>query len=263
VHLELVTALTTDAFLATFRRFVSRRGKPQSVFSDNGKNFVGANNELQQLGVFLKNESKSIAQQSIEDQISWKFIPSYSPNFGGLWEAGIKSCKTHLKKILGNSTLTFKGLYTTLTQVKAVLNSRPLIPLSSSPEDYDCLTPSHFLIGRRLTSLPDPSLSDIPIGKLTRYQHLQMLLQHFWKRWSCEYLTELQSRAKWHSEKDNIKIGDLVLIRDKNLPPLQWNLGRVVQTIHGPDNHVRVVQLDTRGGKIKRAISQICRLPLE
>lgn len=100
VHLELVTALTTDAFLATFRRFVSRRGKPESVFSDNGKNFVGANNELQQLGVFLKNESKSIAQQSIQDQISWKFIPSYSPNFGGLWEAGIKSCKTHLKRYL-------------------------------------------------------------------------------------------------------------------------------------------------------------------
>lgn len=97
--------------------------------------------------------------------ITWKFIPANSPNFGRLWEAGVKSCKFHMKRVMGNASLTFKNLYTLLTQIVATLNSRLLVPLSSDPNDYDVLTPAHFLIGRRLTSVADPDLNPlVPVG---------------------------------------------------------------------------------------------------
>lgn len=263
IHLELVSNLTTEAFIATFRRFVARRGKPKCVFSDNGSNFRGANNELRQLGEFLKAELNSISEQIENEQITWKFIPTYSPNFGGIWEAGVKSCKMHLKRILGNHTLTFEGLYTVLSQIESVLNSRPLTPLSSSPDDFDILTPSHFLIGRKICNLPDPNLREIPKSKLSMYQHLQMIFQHFWQRWSTEYLNELQTRAKWYIERNNVKIGDVVLIKDKNLPPLQWRLGRVNRIIYGIDNKVRVVILKTNNGEVTRGVTQVCPLPVD
>lgn len=79
------------------------------------------------------------------------------------------------------TVLTFEGLYIILAQIEPVLNARPLVPLSSSPNDYDALTPSHFLIGRRLTTLPDSNLTEKPVSRFPRYQHIQKLFQHFWK----------------------------------------------------------------------------------
>lgn len=261
VHLEVVSDLTTEAFIATFRRFVSRRGKPLTIYSDNGSNLVGANTELKNLGQFMKNQSGSLSEHAANVGVSWKFIPANSPNFGGLWESGVKSCKFHLKRVMANAALTFEGFCTLLTQVEAVLNSRPLVPLSSNPNDMDVLTPAHFLIGRRLTALPDPDVKEIPLNRLSRFQHIQMLVQHFWSRWTKEYITELQCRNKWTSEKENIKIGQLVLIKDDNLPPLAWKLGRVTELFPGPDHKVRVVKIKTQCGEIKRAISKLCPLP--
>lgn len=80
----------------------------------------------------------------------YKFI-----NFGGIWEAGIKSCKYHLKRIIGNSTLTFEEMTTVLAQIEACLNSRPISQLPGNPEDISPLTPGHFLIGEPLITVPD------------------------------------------------------------------------------------------------------------
>ncbi|XP_026467848.1 uncharacterized protein LOC113371436 [Ctenocephalides felis] len=129
-----------------------------------------------------------------DDGINWHFIPAKSPHFGGIWEVGIKSCKSHLKRILGNACLTFEDFYTILTQIEAILNSMPISPLSSDPNDLNPLTPGHFLIGKSSTSIPDPNVLDIPENRLGRYQHLQRLAQHFWKRWHKEYISGLQSR---------------------------------------------------------------------
>lgn len=97
VHLELVSDLTSEAFLAALRRFCARRGKPTHIYSDNGTNFVGANRELQDLVRFLKTEAKNIEVTSGEMGITWHFIPAHSPHFGGLWERGVRSAKYHLQ----------------------------------------------------------------------------------------------------------------------------------------------------------------------
>lgn len=263
IHLEVVTDLTTEAFIAAFRRFTSRRGKPHTVYSDNGKNFVGAQSELKKFGEFLSENDETLISSLANEGTNWKFIPAYSPHFGGLWEAGVKSSKFHLKRVMSNAMLTFEEFYTTLTQIEAILNSRPLTPLSPDPNDYNALTPAHFLIGRQITSLPDPSLIDINESRLSRFQRVQQFQQHFWERWMKEYVSELQIRTKWKTNQLQLKEGDMVVIKQDNVPPLQWQLGRIVQIQRGSDNIARVASIKTEYGVIKRSFAKICVLPIE
>lgn len=144
-HLELVSDLTQNAFLAAFRRFIARRGVPHTMFSDCGTNFVGAKNTL------AKYETEAIEYCSTRG-VEWKFIPPASPHFGGLWEAGVKLVKTHLKKTLGTTVLNFEEYTTLLTQIEACLNSRPLCPITNGASYYAVLTPGHFLTGSQLAS---------------------------------------------------------------------------------------------------------------
>ncbi|RLU26233.1 hypothetical protein DMN91_000026 [Ooceraea biroi] len=153
--------------------------------------------------------------------IEWSFIPPYSPHLGGLWEAGVKSCKYHLKRAMGNTLFTFEELTTLLVQIEACLNSRPLSPLSSDPSDLQPLTPGHFIVGGPLTGLPETDLSELKINRLNRWEMIQRAVQDFWKRWADEYVANLQSRVKWKTEQKNLKINDLVLLREDNLPPLK------------------------------------------
>ncbi|XP_059054459.1 uncharacterized protein LOC131848559 [Achroia grisella] len=222
VHLETVSDLSTPAFISCLRRFIARRGKPDSICCDNGKNFVGANNEL---GRVLRSNLNNLNDFAANEGIKFIFTPPYSPTFAGLSEACVKSTKHHLKRIAGNTSLTYEEMSTLLAQIEAILNSRPLSPLSSDPSDLAPLTPGHFLIGRPLTSLPTPEKTDTKIR--TRYQLVEQLKSHFWDRWRKEYLTELQQRTKWRSSKPNLHQGDLVVLKDLNLPPLRWKLGRV------------------------------------
>lgn len=198
----------------------------------------------------------------IPNKIEWRFIPPASPHMGGLWEAGVKSCKFHLRRVIGESLLTFEELSTALTQIEACLNSCPICQLPSTAEDPQPLTPGHFLIGGPLTSLPDIDITEVPTNRLSRWQIVQKIAQDFWKRWSKEYLTSLQSRVKWTREQINLNIDDIVLIQDNNAPPLRWKLGRIIELHKGKNNKVRIVTLWTTSGTYKRAINKLCKLPL-
>lgn len=240
VHLETVSDLTTQAFISCLKRFISRRGRPHYIYCDNGKNFVGASNELSRV---LRSDLNSITDFAADRGIRFVFSPPYSPTFGGLWEAGVKIAKFHLKRIAGNISLTYEELNTLFTQIEAFLNSRPLTPLSADPNDLSPLTPGHFLIGRPLTSLPGPQGTDMKIR--TRYQLVEQLRRHFWERWRKEYLAELQQRTKWRTLQTNLKEGDLVVFKEPNLPPLKWRLGRVQRLYPGDDGVVRVADFNT------------------
>ncbi|XP_054746529.1 uncharacterized protein LOC129251194 [Anastrepha obliqua] len=195
--------------------------------------------------------------------VTWHFIPPGSPNFGGIWEAGIKSIKHHLKRIIGSAKLTFEEFYTLLKQVEAVLNSRPISALTEDATDLAALTPGHFLVGGPLVATPEPSLLDVNPNRLKRWKQLQQMQQHFWARWSCEYLRELQVRRKWHQTSTNLSPGDLVLIRDERALPTQWTLGRIIDVHPGTDDVVRVATIRTPTSIIKRAISKLVLLPME
>ncbi|XP_061706222.1 uncharacterized protein LOC133517094 [Cydia pomonella] len=257
VHLEAVSELSKDAFILSLRRFISRRGKPKEIYCDNGKNFVAAAKEI---NTFFKQNSGPILEFAGDHNIEFKFSPAYAPNFNGYVEAGIKSAKFHIKRILGNTHLTFEELSTLFAQIEAVLNSRPLCPLSSSPKDYAALTPGHFLLGRPLTSLPAPDLTEANIRNLDRFNRLEQIRQHFWQRWQSEYVMELQQRSKWRTRARDLQQGDLVLIKEENQPPMLWRLGRVLKLHTGSDGVPRVADIDTVRGVVRRALNRICLL---
>ena len=261
-HIELVSDLTTDAFLSTLRRFIARRGKPKLIWSDHGTNFVGANNELKTLTEFLESQKtqKTISQFCTSQRIEWKFIPEKSPHFGGLWESCVKSTKYHLKRILSGVKLTFEEYTTVLAQVEACLNSRPLVTLSCSDDGCDALTPGHFLIGRPLEALPDPAFSYRSINLLRRWHLCQDLLRHFWKKWSTDYLASLRKYAKWHKPSQNLSVGDVVVLHEDGLTPTTWILGRIVEVFPGKDGLIRVVNVKTRTGIYKRPVHKLSLL---
>ncbi|XP_011858366.1 PREDICTED: uncharacterized protein LOC105555927 [Vollenhovia emeryi] len=263
IRLELISDMTSESFIAALRRFVSRRGKPAYIYSDNGTNFIGANRELNELAQFLMKEQNNLSESINDVGINWRFIPAYSSHFGGLWEAGIKSAKHHLRRVAGNSALTFEEFYTLLTQIEAILNSRPLTPVSSDPNDLIPLTPAHFLIGKTLTAVADPDLTHLPESRLSRWQLIQGLQQHFWKRWSKEYIGELQQRTKWRKPFKPLHEGTMVLIKEDNLPTFKWKLGRILSVHPGRDQIVRVATVKTSTGIVRITIAKLCPLPIE
>lgn len=264
VHLEVVSDLTTKAFIAALRRFIARRGRPSEIYSDCGTNFVGADRELSRTlkALLSSNDDDGFPTFAALEGIRWSFNPPSSPHFGGLWEAAVKSMKFHLKRVMGDSSLTLEEFITLIVQVESCLNSRPICPSSDDPSDLTALTPGHFLVGSPLTAIPETDMTDSSLSCVRRFELVQRLLQHFWKRWSFEYLSGLQQRPKWCSSHANLEIGDLVLIKGDNVPLLKWKLGRIVQVHPGTDGKVRVVTLKTKSGEFKRPVVKLCKLPV-
>ncbi|XP_076394339.1 uncharacterized protein LOC143265527 [Megachile rotundata] len=266
VHLELVTDLTTETCLEAIKRFCSRRGKPRNIYSDNATNFVGAKNEIMKVRAFFlddKNKSKFV-HYSVSEGIDWHFSPPRSPHFGGLWEAAVKSFKHHLYRTVGETMFTYEQFNTCIIEIEAILNSRPLTPLSSDPNDLIALTPAHFLIGDYVKSIPEFDLREVPINRLSIWQRIQQIKQHFWVRWHKEYLNQLRTRSKWHhGDGKEIKLGQLVTIREDNIPPMHWRLGRIIAVHAGQDNVVRVVTVKTQDGEFKRCVKKLAPLPVD
>lgn len=265
IHLELVSAQSTEAFMATLRRFIARRVLPSNIYSDNGTNFVGTANAL----IHKNKEIQSFVDDKVikllsEDGIQWHFSPPSAPHFGGLFEAGVKSTKHHLSRVLKQTSLTFEEFYTVLCQIEACLNSRPLTPQSTDPNDYTVITPGHFLIGDSLLAIPElPIAEDEKILVSERYRYMQLIVQSFWKQWHTEYLNRLQNRPKWLKSRENIKENDVVLIKDERLPPTKWLMGRVEKTFPDKDGLVRFVTVKTASGSCDRPIVKLSVLPIE
>ena len=117
VHLELLRDLSTNMFLTAFRRFVSRRGMPNKILTDNAKTFKAAAKE-----VATMYRSNNVKRYFADKGVSWEFITEKAPWHGGFWERLIKSTKRCLKKQIGRTSLTFEELRTILVEIEATLN---------------------------------------------------------------------------------------------------------------------------------------------
>ncbi|XP_046145777.1 uncharacterized protein LOC123989146 [Osmia bicornis bicornis] len=260
VHLEVVTDYSADAFIAAYRRFAARRGTTASLYSDCGTNFQGADAQLKRQFNDSTRENQDLAALLAKDGTQWHFNPPAAPHMGGKWEAVVKSLKFHLKRTIGDALLTFEESITLLAQIEAILNSRPLEPLSDDPDDVSALSPGHFLIGSALNAVPEPTLLDVSVNRLSRWQFLQQRLQQFWRLWSTQYLQRLQAISKWHHPSNEIKVGSLVLITDERLPPGKWPMARVLSLMPGKDGLTRIVNLKTATTTLTRPIVKLALL---
>lgn len=263
IHIELVTDLTSEAFIAAFKRLIGRRGNVLNLYCDNGTNFIGAKKILmleseQAMLDFNTDIQKTLATHNTD----FHFNPALSPWMGGLWERGVGSIKYHLKRTIADRILTYEELSTVLIQIEAILNSRPITPLTENPDDLDILTPGHFLVGNALTAPMEPSVLNLKQNQLSNWQMISRMRQEFWEKWSNDFISNLQIRSKWMEASDNVKIGDMVLLKEENTAPLAWPLGRIKQVYPGKDGLVRVVEVMAKGKVYKRPLLKIAKLPI-
>lgn len=236
VHIEAVSSLSTEDFLNAFHRFVSRRGVPSIVYSDNGTNFVGADRYLN-----LK-DSSALTDFAVREGIHWRFNLAGTPHRGGIWESAVKSAKKIIPLATKEQVMTFESLTTLLARIECILNSRPLAYRTSTNPEFEVLTPGHFLVGSNLSVLPEPTES--PNVKLTEhYTAHQQRLNSFWKHWSRDYLNSLKTRTKWCSSVPNLKVGQVVIVKNELHRAGEWKLGKIVQCFPDEDNIVRTVKV--------------------
>ncbi|XP_026029422.1 uncharacterized protein LOC113025652 [Astatotilapia calliptera] len=258
VYLDLLASMDTDSFLMGLRRFISRRGKPFELLSDQGTNFRGGSSELQEafnaLGPALKSQLAS-------QQIHFRFNPPQAPHFGGSWEREIRSIKSALHTILGSQHVTEEVFRTILSEVESIINSKPLGYVSSDVADVDPITPNMLLMGRPDSGMPQVVYPEAELLSRRRWRQCQALADQFWIHYIRNYLPSLQMRHKWQQERDELTVGTIVLIVDQQLPRALWPVGKVSQVIPGADGRVRTVQIKVGDKTYTRSVARLIRLP--
>lgn len=261
IHLELVSSLSSETFLAALDRFVNTRGgNVRHMYSDNGRNFVGASRLLREALEHWSSE-ETLRHLSLQG-IDWHFNPPRAPHHGGLWEAAVKSVKYHMKRVGGSSIFTFEELATLLTKIAACLNSRPISPISADPNDLTALTPGHFLTGGPMVAPLAPDYSQIHQNNLKSWQKIQQNHRDFWERWVKEHLRDIQRRNSWMVQRPNVEINSYVLLKNELTPPSVWLMGRVIEIYPGGDGLVRIVKVKTAHSEYIRPITNLVVLPL-
>ena len=163
--------------------------------------------------------------------------------------------------MLGTADVTDDELNTVMASVEGLLNNRPLGYQSADASDPTPLTPNHFLQGMAGEQMaPDPTGKAGIAGLRRRWRRVQEMVLHFWHRWQKEILPALHPRSKWRVAQRDLAKGDVVLVVEPDQPRGKWSLGRITEVYPGPDNHVRAVDVETRGTVYRRPIQRVCPL---
>ena len=255
VHIEVINSLTSSDFICALIRFFSRRGRPKKIFCDNATTFVGAYNEITKTQEQL--DQAKVMQFTRRLDIEWHFNTPLASHHGGVWERIIRTIRKVIAAIIpSNVNLTDDQLTTYFCEAECIINGRPLTKCSDDINDESPLTPNHFLVLGENASLPMSKFTESDIYR-RRWRHVQFLINCFWKRWIRSYLPILHLRQRWPYVRDNIKIGDLVLMVDENRPRAQYPLALVSDVKKGRDNLVRSVSLRSRGKTYVRPVSKV------
>jgi len=267
IHIELVEEMSSSAFINALKRFEALRGKVKLYRSDRGTNFVGATDSLKIDAVNV--EEKKIVDHLYQTGTKWIFNAPHSSHMGGVWERLIRICRKILESMLAETpykTLTHEVLSTFMAEVCAIVNNRPIINVSTDPENPFILSPATILTQKVGIDHVEDSVGEIDTKDLlkTEWKRVSALSEIFWNRWKKEYLHTLQERRKWCCAKPSLTEGDVVLLKDRSVCRTQWPYGIVVRAIQSEDGKVRKVELKVmRDGKpvvYTRPISELILL---
>ena len=243
IHLEPLHGMDTSSFRNALSRFMSIRGSVLTIRSDNGTNFLCAKKQIESLDI------DKLSTELENRGIQWTLNPPHCSHHGGSWERKIGSVRRVLEAtvVLTNNRFLSRDEFTTfLSESASIVNNTPLWATSTSPDDPTPITPNMLLTMRSPgppTYLDSFSEDDMLAYGQRRYRRVLYLSDQFWLRWRTEYLHTLNARHKWKTKKPCIAPGDVVLIRDKNLPRNQWSMGRVINTRPSKDGLVRSVTI--------------------
>ncbi|XP_033992881.1 uncharacterized protein LOC117488190 [Trematomus bernacchii] len=236
--------MSTSSFINALRRFLSIRGPVKHLRSDRGTNFIGACRELQ-----INTDDPEIKDYLQDHGCTWIFNAPHSSHMGGAWERMIGVARRVLDALLlkNKDKLTHEVLATLMAEVMAIMNARPLVPISYDTDLPEILSPA-TLLTQKASVTPTPP-GDFELDHLCKVQwrQVQSLANSFWKRWKQEYLATLQPRRKWTEEQPNLQDGDVVLLKDVQAQRNDWPLGLIVKAIPSSDCKVRKVMVKTLG----------------
>ncbi|GBM23688.1 hypothetical protein AVEN_187976-1 [Araneus ventricosus] len=201
--------------------------------------------------------------------IKWQYIVERAAWWGGFYERMVRTVKTALRKTLGKSCLTVEQLLTVLIEIEGMINSRPITYVGSDTEEPNALTPAHFLLGKRITSLPSVRLrldSNLSSRKclIKSFNYRERLMRSFWTRWKNEYLLNLRSaHLSLVKNSSPFKVNDVILIKDDHLPRNFWKLGRIIELLPGRDGKMRACKVKTESTIIKRPVQLLYNLEIQ
>lgn len=238
--------MSSSSFINALRRFFAVRGPAKQIRSDCGTNFIGASRELEmdKTNPGFNSVEKYLYTQSC----TWVFNPPHASHMGGAWERMIGIARRILDCMLleqRKSHLTHEVLTTFMAEVAAIMNARPLIPVSSDPESPLILTPA-MLLTLKTGFAPPPPSGNFEEADLLReeWKRVQYLAETFWTKWKHEYLKTLQLRHQWQEKRPNLQEGDIVLLKDTQAKRNQWPTGIITKTLPGQDGLVRKVEVE-------------------
>ena len=245
---HVVASMDTSSCVMGVERFVSRRGTPAKIWSDNGTNFIGAAKELREFTE--KWNTFKMATELAQKGVKWRFNPPSAPHQVGIWERLVRSFKRVLYTILGTRRLTDEMLNTTFCLVEHALNSRPLTPVSADPSDLGVITPNQFLLGNQATGIPSIVGVD-EFDHRKRYARAQSCANAIWARWLREYVPALNRRTKWQTPAEHhLKVGDLVWIVEESNPRGYYPTARIEELRYGSDSVARSTVVRTSSGSL-------------
>ncbi|XP_065092441.1 uncharacterized protein LOC135713285 [Ochlerotatus camptorhynchus] len=260
IHVELVHSLSTQSCIMAIRRFVARRGSPESFHSDNGTNFLGASNMLTKE---IQDINEDCAVTFTNSTTSWEFNPPSAPHMGGSWERMVRSMKVAMSAIADHPHHpSDEVLQTVAIEAEAIVNSRPLtyIPLEST--EQEALTPNHFLLfGTKGVVQPATSVNSVGSSLRDSWRLAQYLVDQFWCRWIREYLPTITRRTKWFEPVKPLEPGDLVLVVDEGKRN-GWLRGRIMDVTKAADGQVRRAVVQTKNGLVTRPAVKLALLDL-
>ena len=212
------------------------------------KKWKGNNKDSKKLGDFC-------AQYSIQ----WEFVTPAAPHHNGVSESMVKSVKTALNKIVSCNVLTEEEYRTVFAEITACINSRPLWPASEGDLEEPMITCQDLLRPSGLTH--DPPALNVEYNPRKRYHQVQQVVNNCWRLWLRHFVPNLQLRNKWYKGRDNLEIGDIVLLIDPDVKRSHWNMGKVVHIYPANDDgRIRSVKVQTSKGTYKRPITKLTLL---
>ncbi|XP_051780659.1 uncharacterized protein LOC127527082 [Erpetoichthys calabaricus] len=244
--------MDTGSCINALRRFFGIRGPAKQLRSDCGTNFIGASRELG----FVKDPEKhlSILRYLSGQGCTWDFNPPHVSHMGGAWERMIGMTRRILDSMFlqnRQSHLTHEVLCTFLTEVSAILNARPLVPISSDPEMPFLLSPAMLLTQKTGVSAPPGNFTRNDLFK-SQWRQVQAMANEFWTRWRREYLPTLQNRRKWAHPSRNLQIGDIVLLKENQLSRNEWPMGLITSVFPSSDGTIRKIEVKTASQGISK-----------
>ncbi|XP_049918800.1 uncharacterized protein LOC126401515 [Epinephelus moara] len=248
VHIEVIESLDTSSFINSLKRFLAIRGPVKSIYSDRGTNFVCV--ACKELQIPSNINNTAVRTYLLGKGCSWTFNPPHASHFGGSWERMMGLARRILDSMfldLKTTKLTHEVLVTFMAEVSAIINSRPLVPVSTDPTDPFILSPV-VLLTQKVGPLSAPAgsfvASDLYKNQWRQVQHLANV---FWDKWRRQFLSTLQPRRKWQSSQPNVSPGTVVVLKDIQSPRHEWPLGLVTKVFPSTDGKVWTVEIKVAG----------------